>query len=54
MLYKRIATMVRTAPLPPVPEGIVAPTWDTAAELARAWELKALAERLTQLAQAGA
>jgi DNA polymerase-1 len=51
-LYRRIATMVPTAPLPPIPDS--RPTWDKAAALARDWELKALAERLTQLAQAGA
>ncbi len=51
-LYRRIATMVPTAPLPPVPDA--EPTWETAAALARQWELKALAERLTQLAKASA
>jgi DNA polymerase-1 len=49
-LYRRIATMVTTAPLPPVPDA--SPTWDAAAELARKWELKGLSERLTQLAKA--
>jgi DNA polymerase-1 len=49
-LYRRIATMVPTAPLPPVPDS--EPTWERAAALAREWELKALAERLTQLALA--
>jgi DNA polymerase-1 len=49
-LYRRIATMVPTAPLPPVPDG--EPTWERAAALTREWELKALAERLTQLALA--
>jgi DNA polymerase-1 len=47
-LYRRIATMVPTAPLPPVPDA--QPSWDRAAKLARDWELKALAERLEQLA----
>lgn len=47
-LYKRIATMVTTAPLPPIPD--VTPTWGEAAKLARDWELNGLADRLTQLA----
>lgn len=51
-LYKRIATMVPTAPLPPVPGGVVTPTWDKAAALTGKWELRALTERLTQLAKA--
>lgn len=49
-LYKRIATMVPTAPLPPVPDAT--PTWDRAAALAKEWELKALSERLSALAKA--
>jgi DNA polymerase-1 len=50
-LYRRIATMVATAPLPPeIPD--MTPTWDKAADLAREWELRALSERLTQLAKA--
>jgi DNA polymerase-1 len=49
-LYRRLATMVPTAPLPPIPD--TPPTWDKAAALARQWELKALSERLDQLAQA--
>lgn len=48
-LYRRIATMDPSAPLPPIPDCI--PTWGKAAALARDWELKALAERLEQLAQ---
>ena len=51
-LYRRIATMDPSAPLPSIPD--CTPTWDTAAALAREWELKALAERLTQLARSGA
>jgi DNA polymerase-1 len=51
-LYRRIATMVTSAPLPPVPDR--APTWDRAAALARDWELNGLADRLEQLAKAGA
>jgi DNA polymerase-1 len=49
-LYRRLATMVPTAPLPAIPD--TPPTWDKAAALARQWELKALSERLDQLAQA--
>jgi DNA polymerase-1 len=49
-LYKRIATMVTDAPLPPIPDA--APTWGRAAELARQWELEALSKRLGQLAAA--
>jgi DNA polymerase-1 len=48
-LYRRIATMDATAPLPDVPD--VPPTWNKAAALARTWELKALAERLEKLAE---
>jgi DNA polymerase-1 len=47
-LYRRIATMDREAPLPEVPD--VTPTWAKAAALAREWDLKALADRLTALA----
>jgi DNA polymerase-1 len=50
-LYLRIATMDRTAPVPPVPDQI--PTWDKAAELARQWELKALSERFARLRNGG-
>jgi DNA polymerase I len=49
-LYRRIAAMDPSAPLPPIPDA--EPTWETAAALAREWELKALAERLTLLAKA--
>ena len=45
-LYKKIATMVATAPLPALPDQ--APTWATAASLAREWELDALARRLDE------
>lgn len=49
-LYRRIATMAPTAPLPAdIPDQ--APTWGTAAALARTWELRALSERLGQLAK---
>jgi DNA polymerase-1 len=47
-LYRRIATMDRAAPLPPLPDQT--PTWATAAELARAWDLNRLADRLAALA----
>jgi DNA polymerase-1 len=47
-LYRRIATMNRDAPLPPLPDQ--APSWDLAAALARDWELNRLAERLQALA----
>ncbi len=48
-LYKRIATMLRDAPLPKIPSAV--PDWAQAAELAKAWELKALSERLSALAK---
>lgn len=48
-LYKRIATMVTNAPLGEVPDA--EPTWGKAAELAKAWELRNLSERLTALAE---
>lgn len=47
-LYKRIATMVATAPLPPIPDAV--PTWGKASALARDWDLNGLADRLAQLA----
>ena len=50
-LYRRIATMDATAPLPPLPD--CSPNWAAGAALAGKWELKALAERLALLAQAG-
>jgi len=46
-LYRKIATMDATAPLPTL--GDQSPTWATAASLARDWELNALARRLDQL-----
>lgn len=48
-LYKRLATMVPTAPLPSIPEA-TPPDWKTATELARRWELRVLSERLSALA----
>jgi len=47
-IYRHIATMDRTAPLPDLADRT--PTWDRAARLARDWELYRLAERLDQLA----
>ncbi len=50
-LYRRIATMVTTAPLPKsVPD--MTPTWDKAAALAGKWELNTLADRLAARAAA--
>ena len=49
-LYKRIATMVSTAPfVKSVPD--MTPTWDKASALAKSWELNALSERLAVLAK---
>jgi DNA polymerase-1 len=47
-LFRSIATMDRTAPLPPLPDQ--KPAWSTAAALASEWKLNALAERLEKLA----
>jgi DNA polymerase-1 len=49
-LYRRIATMDGSAPLPPIPNQN--PTWTRAAALAREWELNRLGERLEELAAA--
>jgi DNA polymerase-1 len=43
-LYRSIATTDAKAPAPPLADQ--APTWDRAAALAQAWDLKALAGRL--------
>ena len=43
-LYRHIATIDATAPLPPIEDG--EPTWERAAVLAREWGLEALAGRL--------
>jgi DNA polymerase-1 len=51
-LYRRIAVMDATAPLPPI--GDQAPSWGKAAALARDWELNRLADRLEDLAKAEA
>ena len=47
-LYRRIATMERSAPLPPL--GDQTPTWAKASASAREWELNRLADRLSALA----
>jgi DNA polymerase-1 len=47
-LFRRIATMDGTAPLPPLEDQT--PTWARASALAREWELKNLAGRLAALA----
>jgi DNA polymerase-1 len=44
-VYRTIATMDASAPLPPLDDQT--PTWDAAAALAREWELNQLADRLT-------
>lgn len=49
-LFKRIATMDRAAPLPPLPD--TAPHWEDAVALAREWELSQLADRLAARAAA--
>ena len=48
-LYRRIATMDASAPIPALPDQ--RPTWDKAAALARQWELNRLADRLMELAR---
>ena len=48
-LYRRIATMDPSAPIPPLPDQI--PTWGAASALAREWGLNQLADRLGRLAQ---
>ncbi len=48
-LYRRIATMDASAPLPAVRDQT--PTWAEASALARDWELNRLAERLDALAR---
>ena len=45
-LYKQIATMDATAPLPALADQT--PTWDHAAALAREWDLERLARRLAE------
>jgi len=46
-LYRSIATMDASAPLPPLDDQT--PTWGTAAALARDWELNQLADRLAAI-----
>ena len=46
-LYRSIATMDASAPLPPLDDQT--PTWDDAAGLAREWELNQLADRLASI-----
>ena len=48
-LYRRIATMDASAPLPPLRNQT--PSWAIAAALARNWELNRLADRLDELAK---
>jgi DNA polymerase-1 len=50
-LYRRVATMDASAPLPPLRNRT--PTWAKAAELAREWQLNKLAERLAALSTRG-
>jgi DNA polymerase I len=47
-LYRRIATMDPTAPLPRISDR--RPTWEAAVALAREWELNELADRLARMA----
>jgi len=46
-LYRSIATMDASAPLPPLSDQ--QPTWDDASALARRWELNQLADRLAKI-----
>ena len=46
-LYRTIATMDASAPIPPLEDQT--PTWDAAAVLAREWELNQLADRLASI-----
>jgi DNA polymerase-1 len=50
-LYRRIAAMDATAPLPSLDDQT--PSWGSVAALARNWELNRLAERLDELAAGG-
>jgi exodeoxyribonuclease III len=49
-LYRSIATMDASAPLPALPDQT--PTWEQASRLVRSWELNQLAGRLEELAKA--
>jgi DNA polymerase-1 len=46
-LYRRLAQLDASAPLPPLPDQM--PTWERAAELARSWGANLVAERLAAL-----
>jgi DNA polymerase I len=46
-LYRRLAALDASAPLPPLPDQT--PTWATAAELARSWGATAVADRIASL-----
>src|SRR5205085_7642638 len=48
-LYRRIATMDATAPIPALADQT--PAWDKAAALTREWQLNRLADRLQELAK---
>src|SRR5262245_41543147 len=48
-LYRSIATMDASAPLPDLPDQ--APTWAQASDLVRDWELSQLADRLPEMAR---
>jgi DNA polymerase-1 len=48
-LYRSIATMDRSAPLPSLKNQL--PTWDRASAVAREWDLNRLADRLAALAK---
>jgi DNA polymerase-1 len=50
-VYRAIATMDKSAPLPPLRNQ--KPTWGEASSLARAWQLNKLAERLAGMAARG-
>ena len=50
-LYRSLATMDASAPLPPLDDQT--PTWDAAAALAREWELNQLADRLASIGGRG-
>jgi DNA polymerase-1 len=49
-LYRAIAAMDASAPLPPIRDQ--KPTWEKAADLARAWDLNRLADRLARMCAA--
>jgi DNA polymerase I len=51
-LYRRIATLDASAPLPPLVDA--SPTWAEASSLVRSWDLNQLADRLAARAAAGA